>query len=173
MYDICYLIASQKNYDNSLTDGFGETFGNLLLYKRISDNSKRLTDLVLSYIDNENMDINVPNNCNETMLQIAVEHVANNDIVEKLLSLPRVNPNIVNEFGSSALTNAIRANNIDAVKMLLNRKDTVVRQEDYSVASNVGFDLDKMVKVRKDDNSKENEDIVQILKNIIAEKLNI
>jgi hypothetical protein len=176
MYEVCSTILRHKTYNCSLKDGFGETFGNLMLYKRINGKCDELNALIDNYISNENIDINTPNSCNETMLHIAVEHPTNNDIVAKLLGSSRTNPNVINEFGSSALTNAIRAKNSEAIAMLLNRKDTVVRKEDYSVADANGIDLKSMVEASNKNNKSSDDDckdIVAMLKNIIAEKLNI
>ena len=172
MIDVCEAIIKHKSFNFKTFDGFGEFFGTLVLYYRLNQNNKKINKLIDIILNTQ--DINTVNSCNETMLHVAVEHQSLIDIVQKLLENQNINPNIINEFGMSPLTNAIMANNIEAIELLLSRDDVVVRKCDFSVANEHKLDLQSIIDEKRKNKSEDNtSDIIESLKNILFEKLSI
>jgi ankyrin repeat protein len=150
MYDLYDEIVNHPTFDCGMKDAFGETLLELLLYLRgsydddIKDSPFKVEEIermIRTILNNERFDFNMTDINDDTAINIACEYPELLWVVEELAKKESVNPNIVNDFGRSALTNAIRHKNIEAVKILSKRNDITVRTIDLEEADKVGIDL--------------------------------
>jgi hypothetical protein len=144
MLDGFKAIIKNKNLNLGAYDATGDTIFSHLMYAYLYDTDKATSEIYKSMIAELlalDVDFNIADTIGDTLLILATESKKSNWIVAELLKRSNVNVNIVNDNNYTALTKAIHNNNIQAVKMLLSRKDTVVRQEDIDVANRVGVDL--------------------------------
>lgn len=143
------VIIQHKNMSLDIEDGFGETLLTSLLYiYHGTDNSERenIGKIIESVINNSNIDINAQNINYDTAVNIASEFEEELWILKILLAKDNVNINVVNDRDRTALTNAINRNNIEGIKLLLQRSDVNVRGIDYSLADKNGINLKEMLK---------------------------
>ena len=152
MVDLAVKIINHPTFEGTLEDGFGESlFESLIyLYTADEDNSKckeyeeMCVKLIKSIIEQGNEDVFNQQDLNEdTAIMIACEYPKCLWIVEALASNEDVNINLINDFDCSALTNAIRNQNTEAIKILAKRKDLEVRVHDLEAADKYGIDLAK------------------------------
>ncbi len=151
-YKLFTVIVNHKKFDCTTHDGFGETLLQSLLYTyrtepgtKESKDETALKNMITIILDSPNFDFNVQNINLDTAINIACERPELNWVVAKLLEKPNVNLNIVNDFNCAALGNAIRYQNIEAIKMLGKRPDLVVREEDKELALKHGINLDSYI----------------------------
>lgn len=151
MYNLFKTIVSHKKFDCSSCDGFGESLLQNLLYNYKYDGittpeedkaTKKMIDIILS---SENFDFNVQNINLDTAVNIACERTELNWVAEALISNPKVNINVVNDFNCAALGNALRCKNLDALKMLGTRPDLEIRAEDKELAEKNGIKLEDYI----------------------------
>lgn len=143
MYNLYEKIVNHHTFDGNTEDGFGETLLQSLLYLRtadevyISDEDKAVIDkLIKITINCPNADLNQKSLNDETALSIACQYPTELLwVVEDLAKKENVNPNIIDDFGFTALTNAIRSKNIEAIKLLASRKDVSVMEVDLKEAA--------------------------------------
>jgi hypothetical protein len=149
MYNLYEKIVNHHTFDGNTEDDFGETLLQSLLYLRtadeacISDEDKAVIDrLIKITINCPNADLNQKDLNGETALSIACQYPTELLwMVEDLAKRENVNPNVINDFGFTALTNAIRSKNVEAIKLLANRKDVSIMEVDLKEANKVGIDL--------------------------------
>lgn len=148
MGDLCEAIIKHPKFDYSIEDDFGETFFTtlLILYGSNADEKyleflKKVLDAILSL---KNIDFfNLKTINNETALDIACMYPNEIWVVKELASNPSVDISTIDDFGCTALTTAIRYENIEAIKILSKRKDLIVRDKDIELAKEKGIDLSK------------------------------
>ncbi len=149
MWNLCETIIKHPKFDYSVEDGFGETILHALLYLYGSDIVdekylefiKKVLDALLSL---KNIDFfNLKTINNETALDIACMYPNEIWVVKELVSNPSVDINAIDDLNSTALSNAICNDNIDAIKLLSKRKDLIVRDKDIELAKEKGIDLSK------------------------------
>lgn len=152
MTDLAVKIINHPTFDALLEDGFGESlFESLIyLYTADEDNSKckeyeeMCVKLIKEIIEQGNADVFNQQDLNEdTAIMIACEYPKCLWIVDALAKNEEVNINGINDFDCSALTNAIRNQNTEAIKILAKRKDLEVRVHDLEAADKYGIDLAK------------------------------
>lgn len=148
MYDLYDEIVNHPMFDCGIEDGFGETLLESLLYLRGTDeipmtenDTASLDRMIKTVLNNKKFDFNVTDLNNDTAINVACEYPKLLWVVEELANKKEVNPNIVNDFECTALTNAIRHKNIEAVKILSKRNDIIVRTIDLEEADKIGIDL--------------------------------
>lgn len=148
MYDLYDEIVNHPMFDGGIEDAFGETLLESLLYLRGSDEIKNspfkveeIERMIRTILNNERFDFNTTDINHDTAINIACEYPELIWVVEELANKKEVNPNIVNDFECTALTNAIRHKNIEAVKILSKRNDITVRTVDLEEADKIGIDL--------------------------------
>jgi ankyrin repeat protein len=149
MYDLYDEIVNHPTFDCGIEDGFGETLLESLLYISGSDEITFLSEndrnsinrMIKIVLNSKKFDFNATDLNNDTAINVACEYPRMIFVVEELAKKEEVNPNIINDFGCTALTNAIRHKNIEAVKILSKRNDILVRTVDLEEANKVGIDL--------------------------------
>lgn len=138
------VLLHHKSFDASMRDSFGESLLQSLLfnYDENDQESARATremiNIILHY---DNFDFNILDINFDTALIIACDNSKLNWVVEALVNKPQVDLNVVNDFNCTALTTAIRRNNIKAIQLLSRRDDLIVRQEDIEMAQNNHIEL--------------------------------
>jgi 5'-3' exonuclease len=149
MNDLFDEIVNHYTFDGVNEDGFGESLLHSLLYLRggaeelqLQESEKANIDRMIRTLLNSNkQDLNAVDLNNDTAINISCEYPNLLWITEDLVNREYVNPNIINDFSSTALTNAIRNDNIDAIKLLSKRKDLIVRDKDIELATKHGINL--------------------------------
>ena len=142
-------IIQHKRMNWEITDEVGDSiFSNLIEAYLYETDQKRMKvyEGMINSILSLNINFNVLDVVGDTMLILAAESNRGEWIVRKLLKNPAVNVNIVNDSNRTALTNAIKERHISIIQLLLKRPDTVIRQEDYELASSCSIDLEEIEK---------------------------
>lgn len=141
-------IVNHPTFNLYIKDGLGEPLLESLLYMRGTDeipitaNEIEILDrLIKTVLNIKKYDFNVTDLNNDTAINVACEYPKLIWVVEELANKKDVNPNIINDFECTALTNAIRNKNIEAIKILSKRNDILVRTVDLKEADKVGIDL--------------------------------
>ena len=151
MTDLAVKIVNHPTFEGALVDGFGETLLESLIYLYTAYEvgkddvyEKMCVKLIKLIIEQGNADVLNQQDLNEyTAIMIACEYPKCLWIVKALASNEDVNINLINDFDCSALTNAIRNRNAQAIEILAKRKDLVVRPCDLEMADKYGFILDR------------------------------
>lgn len=174
-------VVSNPNFDASIKDAMGEPILLSLMcrYKaeknRTSEisNIKQMINIIL---DNENYDFNAKDLNYDTAVNFAAEYPMFGFILKKLVENPKVNLNIVNDVQCTSLGNAIRRNNLDAIKLLGKRADLIVRDQDKKMAESRGINLDAYIQPEIDGSSSnglETNDLTSDLVSLFAKVFNL
>lgn len=139
-------IINHKMFNCETCDEFGESILMSLMFSYVCDSSstddrkniKKMIDIIL---DSKTFDFNVQDINLDTALHTACLKSDLNWVVDRLISKEDVNVNIINDWNCSPLGTAICSKNIEAIKMLGQRKDLNVRDEDFELANEYGVDL--------------------------------
>jgi len=139
-------IINHKMFKCETCDEFGESILMSLMFSYVCDSSsaddrkniKKMIDIIL---DSKTFDFNVQDINLDTALHTACLKNDLNWVVDRLISKPEVDVNIINDWNCSPLGTAICSKNIEAIKMLAQRKDLNVRNEDFELANEYGVDL--------------------------------
>ena len=102
--------------------------------------------MILAILKSENYNFNVKDLNNDTAINIACEYPKMLWIVKALASKKEVDINIVNDFESAALGSCIRNKNLEALKVIGQRPDVKVREEDKKLAKTNGITLNDYIK---------------------------
>ena len=153
MFKLFGKIVSDEKFNSKVTDGFGETILQALVYIYSSDavtssqeDNKNLSDMISVILDNDAFDFNVGDLSGDTALGIACAYPKMVWIVKKLLAKPSVDVNKANAFGATPLRMCIERRNIEALDELGKRPDLVVSEEDRKLAKNADIKLDEHIK---------------------------
>ena len=151
-------IVNHPRFDSNVRDAYQEPILMNLIYeylRNIGNNTmrERFTKMIRMVLASNTYDFNTFNLNNDTAVNICCEDERLLWVLEVLLSNPKVNVNIMNDFDSTALTNAIRGNltkpnptpNIAAIKLLGKRKDLIVTENDKKLASRYGINLKEYI----------------------------
>ena len=153
MYTLFEKIVSHPKFDSTIEDGFGETLLESLIYLYGSDEisaSKEeeasLKKMITAILKSETYDFNAKDLNSDTAINIACEYPKMLWIVKALASNKKVDINIVNDFECAALGDCIRNKNIEALKIIGQRPDVKVREEDKKLAKSYGINLSDYIK---------------------------
>jgi hypothetical protein len=154
MHRIIGKIMANDKFDSSVDDGFGESLVQNLLYAYYLDETNRLNpkneksvrEMVESVVDSGKFDLNYIDDNEDTVINIACTNPNMAWLVAKLSKRKDINVNCINDIGWAALGNAIRRNNIEALKFLGKRPDLDIRKEDRELAEKMGIKLDDFIK---------------------------
>ena len=155
MFELFKVIISHKNFDSSCEDGFGETLFSSLLYaygsneiSQSKEDEAKIEKMIKYILDCETFDFNSQDINLDTAINIAVEKPKMLWIVKALLKKPNVDINVINDFNRSALGNAIARQNIEAIRLLGERPDLVIRKADIALAKEKGIKLDEIISIK-------------------------
>lgn len=153
MFDLFEVLVNHPKFDNSVQDGFGETLLENLLFLHGSEDvvvseadQKMLVKMINIILDAKNFDFNAFDLNNDTALTTACEYPSQVFVVERLVKKKSVNVNVVNDFDCTALSNCIRNNNLEAMKVLGQRPDLVVTEQDEKFAKMFNVNLEDYIK---------------------------
>jgi hypothetical protein len=153
MYDLFEKIVNHPKFDSSVEDGFGETLLESLIYLYGSDEvtvseaeEKSLKRMITSILKSDTYDFNAKDLNNDTAINIACEYPKMTWIVEALASKKDIDINVINDFECAALGNCIRNKNLEALKIIGQRPDVKVTEEDKKLAKSYGINLSDYVK---------------------------
>jgi ankyrin repeat protein len=145
-------IISNPSFDNKITDGFGETILQAILYVYSSDtvtstseDEKKLVAIINSIIDSNIFDYNECDFTRDTALTIACAYPKMNWATKKLISNKKVDVNHTNIFNQSPVSICIMKDNLEILEELGKRPDLVITEEDKKVAKNHNVKLDKFI----------------------------
>ena len=154
MYKLFEKIVQNPKFDSNVEDGFGENLLESLIYVYTADDldsyvveneygtQNALELMIKAILNTKSFNFNHKDLNEDTAINIAAEYPKANWIVEALAADENVDINIVNDFDSTALTNAIRNKNTEAIKVLVKRSDLEVRDRDVEIASKYGVKLE-------------------------------
>jgi len=153
MFKLFDVIVNYDGFDSKIEDGFGETLLESLLYLQGSDevstskeDDKLLKSMISSILSSKTFDFNAKDLNNDTAINVACEYPNEAWVVEVLVSNRNIDINVVNEFDCTALSNCIRNNNLEALKLLGQRPDLKIRKEDAELAKECHIKLDDYIK---------------------------
>lgn len=153
MYNLFEKIVNHPMFDSKIEDGFGETLLESLIYLYGNDEisaskteEESLKRMIISILKSETYDFNVKDLNSDTVINIACEYPKMLWIVKALASKKEVDVNIVNDFECAALGDCIRNKNLEALKVIGQRPDVKVREEDRKLAKTYGIDLKEYIK---------------------------
>ena len=147
------VIVNHKDFDSKIEDGFGETLLESLLYLQgseevntTSEDSELLKSMINSILSSKTFDFNIKDINNDTALNVACEYPSELWVAKDLISRKDIDVNVINDFYCGALSNCIRNNNLEALKLLGQRPDLKVRKEDKELAKECKIDLSIYIK---------------------------
>lgn len=153
MYTLFEKLVSHPMFDSNIEDGFGETLLESLIYLYGSDEisaSKEeetsLKRMIIAILKSDSYNFNAKDLNNDTAINIACEYPKMLWIVKALASKKNVDINVVNDFECAALGDCIRNKNLEALKVIGQRPDVKVREEDKKLAKTYGINLDEYIK---------------------------
>jgi ankyrin repeat protein len=156
MYKLFDTIVNCEGFDSKIEDGFGETLFESLLYLSGSDevntskeDNALLKSMIKSILSSKTFDFNAKDLNNDTAINVACEYPNELWVVEALVSKKSTDINVINDFDCSAIDNCIRNKNMEALKLLGQRPDLVIREETKKLAKECGINLDEYIKPTK------------------------
>ena len=135
------VLVTNKKFNFNVKTNFNETIYDKLLgeYKlngvTTSEDDAITEHMIDIMLNSGKCDLNITNTNDDTPVNIACERPELLWVAKRLIENPSVNINVVNDFNCTALGNAIRKKNIEAIKLLATRPDLVVRVEDKELAA--------------------------------------
>ena len=157
MYNLFEKIVNHPKFDSSVEDGFGETLLESLIYLYGSDEissskteEESLKRMIISILKSDSYDFNTKDLNSDTAINIACEYPKMLWIVKALASNKNVDINVINDFECAALGACIRNKNLEALKVIGQRPDVKVREEDKKLAKTYGIDLKDYIKPSED-----------------------
>lgn len=153
MFKLFDTIVNCDGFDSQIEDGFGETLLQSLIYLHGSDevasseeDEKILANMIKSILGSKSFNLAATDINHDCALNTACEYPNEVWIVKELVSNKNVDVNVVNDFDCGAVSNCIRNNNLEALKVLGQRPDLKIRKEDKSLAKEFGINLDEYIK---------------------------
>ncbi|MBR6517546.1 MAG: hypothetical protein IKT40_12005 [Bacilli bacterium] len=182
MTNLFKCMVSNKNFDSTVVDHMDEPLllSMLYMYKSMKmsnkANIKNLKEMIEFVLSLEDFNFNVKDTNYDSAINVAAEYPYLAFALTKLVDNPKVNVNIVNDLQCTSLGNAIRRNNVDAIKILGKRKDLVVRDEDIENAKKVGIKLSDYITPEAMTNGSEGLELCEltsVLADLFAQAFNI
>lgn len=162
MFNLFGKIISHEKYDTETTDGFGESLITNILYVYYlnasytmkPDEEKTVRQIIEQIIDCGRFDLNYQNENEDTALTVATNSPRLNWLVKKLTEIPEVNVNLINDVNCHSLSEALRKKNLEAVPILVRRRDLIINDADREAAKKLGMNLDEVVQRERQDSEK-------------------
>ena len=180
MLKLFECLINHPKFNTSLVDGFGSTILNKLMYdvsdpKLSKEQQNKIHTMIQLILDSNKFDLNQQDINEDTAVNIAANSPITYNILRELVMNENVDINVVNDFNCTALGNAIRFQNVDAIKLLATRPDFKVREEDNILAKHFNIDLKAILSTVTEkidfnkDNSATNE-LADVLSKVFASK---
>ena len=157
MYKLFDVIVNHPKFDSKIEDGFGETLLESLLYLYGSDeistskeDKKLLTTMINSIMASKTFNFNATDINENTAINVACEFPNEVWIVKALAANKNIDINVVNDFNCAALGQCIVNNNLEALKIIGQRPDLKVREEDEKLAKSYNVNLKEYIKPNDD-----------------------
>ena len=148
MYNLFDVIVAHHTYDINVEDGFGESLLESLIYMYASDEitsdpsqNSALERMIKAILKYNAYNVNTKDLNEDTALIISCEFKKLNWLTKEFLLNKDIDINVINDAECSALTEAIRYKNLEAIKMLSKMRNLVVRDIDRETAKEVDIDL--------------------------------
>lgn len=148
MYDLFEVIVNHPTFDSAVEDGFGESLLQSLLYMYTAEETQSnaeeeriLRRLIDSVLKNDSYAFNATDINEDTALIISCEFKCLNWVTRELLLKKDIDINVINGVKRSALTTAIKENNLGAIRMLSKMRNLAVRDIDRKEAKKANIDL--------------------------------
>ena len=106
--------------------------------------------LIKFLVNSKYVDLNTKNINGDTAINLASEWPKALWVVKLLASNKNVDPNAINDIGYTSVGNAIRRNNLEALKVLGQRLDLKISVDDEKEAKKRGINLSDYIKPNKD-----------------------
>jgi hypothetical protein len=152
MFKLFTKMVSHPKFNSKVTDGFGETLLQSLLYMYSADevtisseDEKNLVDMITAILDNKAFDLNVRDLSGDTAFTIVCQYSKMLWIAKRLIQNMDVDINQKNDFMLSPVELCIASKNFETLKELGKRPDLVITEEDKKLASSNGIDLKKFI----------------------------
>jgi hypothetical protein len=153
MYQLFETIVQIKGFNSKIDNGFGETLLDSLLYiygnegvHLCKDEREKMEKMICAILNSPFYNFNEKDENNDVAINVACEYKNEVWVVERLASNMFIDVNVVNDFGFTALSNCLRAQNLDALKIIGMRRDLVVRDEDVELSRKMQINLDEYIK---------------------------
>ena len=180
MLKLFECLINHPKFNTSLVDGFGSTILNKLMYdvsdpKLSKEQQNKIHTMIQLILDSNKFDLNQQDINEDTAVNIAANSPITYNILRELVMNENVDINVVNDFNCTALGNAIRFQNVEAIKLLATRPDFKVREEDNILAKHFNIDLKAILSTVTEkidfnkDNSATNE-LADVLSKVFASK---
>ena len=180
MLKLFECLINHPKFNTSLVDGFGSTILNKLMYdvsdpKLSKEQQNKIHTMIQLILDSNKFDLNQQDINEDTAVNIAANSPITYNILRELVMNENVDINVVNDFNCTALGNAIRFQNVEAIKLLATRPDFKVREEDSILAKHFNIDLKAILSTVTEkidfnkDNSATNE-LADVLSKVFASK---
>ena len=154
MYKLFKLIVEHPKFDPKISDGFGETLLESLIFQYglkddliTAEEKESIANLISEILESDDYDFNCLDMNDDTALNVSCEYPEMNWITEKLLQKPNININQINFFGLAAIGSAITYHNIGAIQMLAQRDDLVITPLDLKIADAEGVNIRQYINV--------------------------
>lgn len=140
-------IVQHPSFKCNDVDGAGETILDHLMYDynipglTTPEEDRATKEMIDIVLDMPNYDFNIINENLDNAVNVACERPELLWVAERLIANPNININCVNDFNCTAIGNAIRKKNIEAIKLLAKRPDLVLRVEDKELANSAKINL--------------------------------
>ena len=148
MYNLFDVIVAHHTYDINVEDGFGESLLESLIYMYASNEitsdpsqNSALERMIKAILKYNAYNVNAKDLNEDTALIISCEFKKLNWLTKEFLLNKDIDINVINDAECSALTEAIRYKNLEAIKMLSKMRNLVVRDIDRETAKEVDIDL--------------------------------
>ena len=148
MYNLFEVIVAHPTYDINVEDGFGESLLESLIYMYASDEitsdpsqNSALERMIKAILKYNAYNVNAKDLNEDTALIISCEFKKLNWLTKEFLLNKDIDINVINDAECSALTEAIRYKNLEAIKMLSKMRNLAVRDIDWEEAKKTNIDL--------------------------------
>ncbi len=151
MVKLFSVLINNPKFDSNVLDGFENTILGTLIYLwrtpefiKSKEDEQCIRTMITETIHAKNYDINGVDCVMDSPLSISCENVKSLWVTEELVKDPRVDVNLKNDFGNTALDIALTEANKGAVNALLTRPDLVISSENKIMMKKIGIDVKKI-----------------------------
>lgn len=153
-FNLFKAIVNHKNFNSATSDEYGESVLMSLMFTYTCDSSssedkQNIKKLITAILDSKTFNFNVQDINLDTALHIASMRKDLNWVMARILERDDVNINLTNDEDCTPLGTAITMKNTDAIRLLAQRSDLLVRDVDFELAKEYGVALDSLLKSEK------------------------